>query len=149
MRDYLKCKIHCKNSLYLKYLWYEELWLYWPSRTHERSYWVQEVSSPKFYLVILTIFCNGRKVPLIPSLLINAKLESHFGKKENHFNGFLHQSVSLNNGITLSHSLWNATIVELSSFQVNLSWNPIPLKNGYILAGEDIRKGLIFSLKSI
>ena len=42
---------------------------------------VKHLSSPKFYLVILKVFCNGRKVPLIPSLLINAKLESHFCEK--------------------------------------------------------------------
>ena len=42
---------------------------------------VKHLSSSKFYLVILKVFCNGRKVPLIPSLLINAKLESHFCEK--------------------------------------------------------------------
>ena len=40
-------------------------------------------------------FYNGKKIPLVPPLLINYKLEYdiEFWKKANHFNKFLHQSV--------------------------------------------------------
>ena len=103
MTNYLKYKIHCKNSLYLNYLKhgkkncdYIEL---------QRS--IEEVSgaifkskepyhdclakklnnpktSPKTYWAIMKTFYNSKKIPLIPPLIINDKLESDFGKKANH-----------------------------------------------------------------
>ena len=105
MTNYLKHRIHSKNSLYLKYLKhgkrncdYIEL---------QRS--IEEVSediskskeqyydclakklnnpktSPKTYWATMKIFYNGKKTPLIPPLLVNDKLECDFGKKANHFN---------------------------------------------------------------
>ena len=58
-------------------------------------------------------FYNGKKIPLIPSLLINDKLQSDFGKKANHFNEFF-VPTPLNNRSTLPHSLSNTPTVELA-----------------------------------
>ena len=41
------------------------------------------------YWSILKTFYNGRKIPIIPPLLINDKLEINFEKKAHHFNVFL------------------------------------------------------------
>ena len=77
-------------------------------------------TSPKTYWAILKTFYNGKKIPLIPPLLINDKLESDFRKKPNHFNEvFVSKCTPLNNGSTLPHSLPNTITVELSSFQFN------------------------------
>ena len=65
-------------------------------------------------------FYNGKKIPLIPPLLVNDKLECDFGLKANHFNEFFASKCTpLNNGSTLPHLLSNAPTVELSSFQFN------------------------------
>ena len=40
-----------------------------------------------------SIIYNGKKIPLIPPLLINDKLESDYGKRENHLMSILHQGV--------------------------------------------------------
>ena len=65
-------------------------------------------------------FHNGKKIPLIPTLLANDKLESDFQKKANNFNEFFASKCTpLNKGITLPHSLSNASTVEHSSFQFN------------------------------
>ena len=65
-------------------------------------------------------FYNGKKIPLIPPLLVNDKLESDFGKKANHFNEFFTSKCTpLNNGSTLPHLVSNTPAVELSSFQFN------------------------------
>ena len=62
----------------------------------------------------------AKKIPLIPPLLVNNKLECDFGKKANHFNEFfVLKCTPLNNGSTLLHSVSNAPTVELSSFQLN------------------------------
>ena len=75
-------------------------------------------TSPKTYWVILKTFYNGKKSPLIPSLLVNDKLECDFGKKTNHYNEFFAlKCTPLNNGSTSPHSLSNAPTVELSSLQ--------------------------------
>ena len=77
-------------------------------------------TSPKTYWVIMKTFYNGKKIPLIPPLLINDKLESDFEKKANHFNEFFASKCTLlNNGSTLPHSLSNTLTVEISSFQFN------------------------------
>ena len=68
----------------------------------------------------MTTFYNGKKIPLIPPLLVNHKLESDFGKKANHFNEiFASKCTPPNNGSTLPHSVSNTTTAELSSFQFN------------------------------
>ena len=45
-------------------------------------------TSSKTYWSILKTFCNGKKVPLIPSLFIKNKLEPDFQLKANFFNKF-------------------------------------------------------------
>ena len=45
-------------------------------------------TSSKTYWSILKTFYNGRKVSLIPPLVINNKLEADFKRKADHFNNF-------------------------------------------------------------
>ena len=45
-------------------------------------------TSSKTNWFILTTFYNGKKVPLIPPLVINNKLEPDFKRKADHFNKF-------------------------------------------------------------
>ena len=45
-------------------------------------------TSAKTYWSILKTFYNGKKIPVIPPLLINNKLVSNFKTKANHFNIF-------------------------------------------------------------
>ena len=45
-------------------------------------------TSSKTYWSILKKFYNGKKVPLIPPLVINNKLEPDFKKKADHINNF-------------------------------------------------------------
>ena len=60
-------------------------------------------SSPKTYWAIMKVFYNGKKIPLIPPLLINGKLESDTRKKANHFKEFFASKCTpLNNGSTLT-----------------------------------------------
>ena len=139
MTNYLKHKIHCKNSLYLKYLKHGKT--NYNYIEHQRS--IEEVSediskskehyydclakklnnpttSPNTYWTIMKTFYNDKKNPLIPLLLINDKLECDFGEKANHFNKFFGSKCTpLNSGSTLPHSVSNAPTVELSSFQFN------------------------------
>ena len=46
------------------------------------------MTTTKTYWSILETSCNGKKVPIIPPLLINDKLISDFEVKANHFNIF-------------------------------------------------------------
>ena len=139
MINYFKYKIHCKKSLYLKHLKhgkrscdYTEL-----QRSIEKvpkdiskskeqyyDYLAKKLNNPKTsrktYWAIMKAFYNGKKIPLIPPLLITYKLESDFGKKANHFHEFFASKCTpLNNGSTLPHSLSNTPTVELSTFQFN------------------------------
>ena len=139
MMNYLKYKIHCKKDHYLKYLKHgkrncdyielqrsieevsEDI-----SKSKEQyyDYLAKKLNnpktSPKTYWAIMKTFHNGKKIPLIPPLLINDKLEYDFGKKANYFNEFFaSRCTPLNNGSTLPHSLSNTSTVELSSFQFN------------------------------
>ena len=54
---------------------------------------IDPTTSFKTYWSILTTFYNGRKIPIIPLLLINDKLETNFKKKAHHFNVFLFLNV--------------------------------------------------------
>ena len=47
----------------------------------------------KTYWSILKTFYNGRKIPTIPPILMEDKLESDFKIKTNYFNSFLLLSV--------------------------------------------------------
>ena len=49
---------------------------------------IDPTTSFKTYWSILKTFYNGRKIPNIPLLLINDKLETDFKKKAHHFNVF-------------------------------------------------------------
>ena len=50
---------------------------------------IDSTTSSKTYCSILKTFYNGRKIPIIPPLLINDNLETDFKKKTHHFNAFL------------------------------------------------------------
>ena len=112
MTNYLKHKIHCKNSLYLKYLKHGKRncdYIELQRSIEEVSEDISKIkeqyydcldrklnnpkSSRKSYWAIMKTFTNGKKIALIPLLLVNDKLESDFGKKANNFSEFLHQSV--------------------------------------------------------
>ena len=45
-------------------------------------------SSPKTFWKILKTFCNGSKIPLIPSIILSDKPVSDYEEKANHFNKF-------------------------------------------------------------
>ena len=47
-----------------------------------------KLNNPKTYWSILKTFYNGKKIPVIPPLLINNKLVSNFKTKTNHFHIF-------------------------------------------------------------
>ena len=49
---------------------------------------IDPTTSSKTYWSILKTFYNGRKIPIIPPLLINDNLETDFKKKAHHFNVF-------------------------------------------------------------
>ena len=48
----------------------------------------RKLISSKTYWSILKTFYNGKKVPLIPPLVINYKLEAYFKRKADHFYNF-------------------------------------------------------------
>ena len=50
-------------------------------------------TSAKTYWSILKTFYNGKKIPVIPPLLINNKLVSNIKTNANHFNIFLAPTV--------------------------------------------------------
>ena len=52
-------------------------------------------TSSKTYWYILKAFCNNQKIPLIPSIFIEKKLESDFKLKANHFNRFFASKCTL------------------------------------------------------
>ena len=52
---------------------------------------VNPITSAKTYWSILKTFTNGRKVPVIPPLLINNEFISNFKTKANHFNRLFNQ----------------------------------------------------------
>ena len=70
-------------------------------------------------------FYNGKKIPLIPPLLINYKFDSDFGKKANRFNEFFCIKVYFFEQCKYFISLSNTPTVELSSFQFNDQENKI------------------------
>ena len=77
-------------------------------------------ASSKTYWSILKRFFNGKKVPIIPPLLINNKLESDFKIKANYFNSFFASKCTpLINNSTIPNSLNYVSSARLSSFCVN------------------------------
>ena len=108
MTSDLRHKINWKNSIYKGYLkngntnYYYIKLQYSISKVsaaiskgndeyHRRL--TQKLSDPsassKTHWSILKRFYNGKKVPIIPPLLITNKLESEFKTKANYFNSFL------------------------------------------------------------
>ena len=77
-------------------------------------------ASSRTYWSILRSFFNGKKVPIIPPLLINNKLESDFKIKANYFNSFFASKCTpLINNSTIPNSLNYVSSARLSSFCVN------------------------------
>ena len=70
----------------------------------------------KSYWSILKALCNGKKISLIPLILINNKLISNFKEKANYFNGFFASQCTQNsNDNTLPLVITPATNASLSS----------------------------------
>ena len=114
MNDFIKNKIKwkhqiyltyikngCKDSDYVKFQEATTIVSEVTSRHKEeyQNYVVLKLNDPMTttttYRSILKTFYNGKKVPIIPPLLINDKLISDFEVKANHFNIFLHLNVHL------------------------------------------------------
>ena len=77
-------------------------------------------ASSKTYWFILKRFYNGKKMPIIPPLLINNKMESEFKTKANYFNSFFTSKCTpfINNS-TLPNSVQYVSAARLSSFSFN------------------------------
>ena len=92
-------------------------------------------TSSKTYWSILKTFYNTKKVPIIPPILIENKLETDFFKKANYFNKFFASKCTpLSNSSSLPSSLDLETEARLTS--INFSENYI-LK---IIRSLDINK---------
>ena len=75
-------------------------------------------ASAKAYWSILKTLYNGKKVPLIPPILVNNKLISNFKEKANHFNAFFaSQCTPVFNDGALSNTTNFVSNVSLSSIQ--------------------------------
>ena len=68
---------------------------------------------------ILNRFSNGEKVPIIPPLLINNRLESDIKIKANYFNSFFASTCTRLINSTIPNSLNSVSSARLSSFSVN------------------------------
>ena len=107
MTEYLKKKIKWRNKIYAEYLngqnesvdyitlqnvIAEVAELVCKSKDDYHKQLARKLTNPKTssktYWSILKTFYNGRKVPLIPPLLINNNLEADFKRKADHFNNF-------------------------------------------------------------
>ena len=104
MSEYLKNKIQWRNAEYLnennESIEYTTLQnvigevseLVCKSKDDYHKQLARKLTNPKTssktYWSILKTFYNGKKVPLIPSLVINNKLEPDFKRKSDHFNKF-------------------------------------------------------------
>ena len=75
-------------------------------------------TSAKAYWPILKTLSNGKKIPLIPPILVNNKLTSDFKEKANHFNTFFaSQSIPVSNDSALPNTTNSVSDVSLSSIQ--------------------------------
>ena len=114
MTSNLRDKMNWKNSVYKDYLKngktnYHYIKLQyailevsaaiskWKDKYHRQL--AQKLKDPsassKLYWSVLKRFYNGKKVPIIPPLLINNKLESDFKTKANYFNSFFTSKCTL------------------------------------------------------
>ena len=95
------------------------------SRKVEHSYWLaqklsdpSESSKPNWF--ILKKFCKGQNIPIIPSPMVNNRLESYFKIKANCSNSFFASKYSpLVNSSTVPDSLQYASIARSYSFCFN------------------------------
>ena len=77
-------------------------------------------TSVKSYWSILKSLYNGKKIPLIPPILISNKLVSNFKEKANHFNAFFaSQCTPVSNNSTLPLVTTPITNASLSSISFN------------------------------
>ena len=82
---------------------------------------IDPTTSSKTYWSILNIFCNGRKLSIMPPLLINDKLETDFKKKAHHFNAFFASKCTpLINYKVLPASVDHISTARLSSINFNI-----------------------------
>ena len=79
---------------------------------------IDPTTSSKRYWSILKTLYNGRKIPIIFSLLLNDKLETDFRKKAHHFNVFSACTPIINNSVLPDLVNHNST-ARLSSVNVN------------------------------
>ena len=81
--------------------------------------------NPKTYWSILKSFYSGKKIPLIPPLLLhNNKLISDFREKANLFNSFFGSQYTMfaNNSTRVSHGCWEHWGEALQNWRAGLSW---------------------------
>ena len=98
-------------------------------------------TSSKTYWSILKTFYNTKKVPIIPPILIENKLETDFLKKANYFNQFFASKCTpLSNSSSLPSSLDLET--EARSTSISFSDNDI-LK---IIRSLDINKRMVMMI---
>ena len=84
---------------------------------------VNPSTSAKTYWSILKTFANGRKVPVIPPLLINNEFISNFKTKANYFNKFFNQqctAISTDSSIPSSVNLATNEAVTTVNFDEQL-----------------------------
>ena len=75
-------------------------------------------TSAKAYWSILKTLYNGKKIPLIPPILVNNNLISYFKEKANHFNtSFASHCTQVSNDNALSNTADSVSNVSLSSIQ--------------------------------
>ena len=77
-------------------------------------------SAPKTYWSILKLFVNGKKIPLIPPILVKDQLVTNFLEKANLFNEFFTQQCNtIENDSTLPNDLVFETTERISSFDIS------------------------------
>ena len=137
MNDFVKSKIKWKNQLYkiytqngYKYNDYLKLkeatvlvsQVIAKRKEDYHNFLASKLNNPKTsakaYWSILKSFYNGKKIPVIPPLLINNELISDFKMKANHFNSsFASHCTPLNNKSKVPGSQTYITDSKLSSLQ--------------------------------
>ena len=78
-------------------------------------------SAPKTYWSILKSFVNGKKIPLIPPILVKDQLVANFLEKANLFNEFFtQQCYTIENDSTLLNDLVFETAERIPSFDISI-----------------------------